>query len=634
MERMEHSLSAVVDLLRKQGPVRKRHIDFGPIAVQLLTCVQAIHERKHVVVDIKPENFMIARANNTKESLASRVRILDLALVQPWQSIGSHRPNTGTKGIVGTPLYASINVHNLETPSRRDDLESLGYVIAELLMRLSSGNNDMKLPWSDGKSDEDIGKLKEEFVVDAKSSFYKQLGDESVVKVFREYIEEVRSYSYKKTPDYEELSKVLMELRVPILTPLKNSKATRQTKIKRETAGQAKAKQKMSAGEVAAKQTTSSTASATKRKATTGTKRVTRSQTRDDEEDTTSPTKFQKDESYMETEVVIVDSEEEEEEEESYPNAQPQFADDDSFATAEMDWGTTLDENKEPVTDSKQAARVGVTVAVEAGPHKGQTIHLLKGSAESYVVGGNPKKSKSADNLLRLNKDSEIDDSHIRLELSVSKKLISVNATDLNSSNGTFVGNTEKIRKGKDYRLFRGGSLKIGNSVLVIKQLEPLSSTDEPIRTKASSKANFSTNQVLMRRGQDRDEKKPTKATPSEQKENDIPRLKRRGVQLVVTEGPHAGDSFELEHGGVETFLLGSKPSGSVGGVICLKKDKTLKASHVRLDLVVSRKLTVVSVSDKSKGATYVNRSAVSNGRAFINDQIKVGNTVLEIRPL
>ena len=212
--------------------------------------------------------------------------------------------------------------------------------------------------------------------------------------------------------------------------------------------------------------------------------------------------------------------------------------------------------------------------------------------------------------------------------------MISVNVTDLNSSSGSFVGNTEKIRKGKDYRIFRGGSVKIGSSLLVVKNLEPIPSTGTPGTSSASSKSNSSTKQVLSRRGQNNsgDKKKSSAAEQEQQKE--IPRIKRRGVQLVVTEGPHAGESFDLEHGGVEAFVIGSKPSTSVDSVICLKKDKSLKASHVRLELDVSKKFTVVSITDKSKGATYVNSSAVKNGRAFINDQIKVGNSVLEVRSL
>eukprot|EP00538_Stauroneis_constricta_P000950 CAMPEP_0119555038 /NCGR_PEP_ID=MMETSP1352-20130426/7368_1 /TAXON_ID=265584 /ORGANISM="Stauroneis constricta, Strain CCMP1120" /LENGTH=301 /DNA_ID=CAMNT_0007601733 /DNA_START=137 /DNA_END=1039 /DNA_ORIENTATION=+ len=184
MERMEMQLHDVVPELLRESKSGK--VSFGPVAAQLLKCVQSIHENRHIVVDIKPDNFMLApavpspgfptqkRAGRTKgktasaaagskaQQLAGRIRILDLALVQPIASVSkSHRPNEDKSSIAGTPLYSSINVHQGQTPSRRDDIEALAYVIAEMLMQLSAGGDaSIKLPWSNAKSDEEIGSMK------------------------------------------------------------------------------------------------------------------------------------------------------------------------------------------------------------------------------------------------------------------------------------------------------------------------------------------------------------------------------------------------------------------------------------------------------------------------------------------
>jgi hypothetical protein len=112
--------------------------------------------------------------------------------------------------------------------------------------------------------------------------------------------------------------------------------------------------------------------------------------------------------------------------------------------------------------------------------------------------------------------------------------------------------------------------------------------------------------------------------------------LKRVGVKLVVIAGPHKGESIDLESGGTEMLVLGSKPSSKTGAMYALKKDKGIQATHVVLELDVGKKMTTVRLIDKSNGNTYKNREKVrtSSTKAFLNDTIKIGDTMINITDL
>ena len=68
------------------------------------------------------------------------IYLIDFGLSKRYKNAdGKHCEQIQRKGLVGTPRYASINSHNGKELSRRDDLESLAY----MLIYLANGN----LPW-------------------------------------------------------------------------------------------------------------------------------------------------------------------------------------------------------------------------------------------------------------------------------------------------------------------------------------------------------------------------------------------------------------------------------------------------------------------------------------------------------
>lgn len=102
-------------------------------AKQLIDIFEAMHDHGLIHRDLKPENVML--------DSNGRLVLIDFGLATQWRlDSGRHVPRRDSQTFVGTPRYASVNVHEGVRCSRRDDIESIGY----LLTFLVAG----KVPWS------------------------------------------------------------------------------------------------------------------------------------------------------------------------------------------------------------------------------------------------------------------------------------------------------------------------------------------------------------------------------------------------------------------------------------------------------------------------------------------------------
>ena len=178
------------------------------IGVHILSGLNQLHTLGYLFVDVSPSNFMIDRKAVQKDMYFNddldKLYFIDFGLVEKYTEYmlsklmystailyflsskliravffdadNGQRENTHRVAPAGAPRYTSIAVQQGETPSRRDDLESLVYLRVlplfvttcglilifsmqgYVLLELCSLNN---LPWHDGVSNLDIISLKQ-----------------------------------------------------------------------------------------------------------------------------------------------------------------------------------------------------------------------------------------------------------------------------------------------------------------------------------------------------------------------------------------------------------------------------------------------------------------------------------------
>jgi casein kinase I family protein HRR25 len=154
------------------------------IGITIIELLRTIHDKGLIHRDIKPENFLLGLKNNNKN-----IYIIDFGFCKSYLIDNKHIPQKHTHNLIGSNTYASINAHNFIELSRRDDLESLGYMLIYFYLGT--------LPWQQ----QETSNTKERII------YLKHFVTESnrLPEVLHEYMIYVRNLSFEETPDYNNI---------------------------------------------------------------------------------------------------------------------------------------------------------------------------------------------------------------------------------------------------------------------------------------------------------------------------------------------------------------------------------------------------------------------------------------------
>lgn len=167
------------------------------IADQILSRLEQIHQKDIIHRDLKPENFLIS-----SDPSDDFIYLVDFGLSKKFKAKGIHIPYKQSVGLVGTARYASLNAHRGNDQSRRDDLESLGYILIYFL----KGH----LPWMNL-----IANTKEEkhrLIIEKKAKTSSAKLCEGVPFEFEQYLNYVRNLKFDEEPNYSFLKSLFRKV--------------------------------------------------------------------------------------------------------------------------------------------------------------------------------------------------------------------------------------------------------------------------------------------------------------------------------------------------------------------------------------------------------------------------------------
>ncbi|THG17749.1 hypothetical protein TEA_030165 [Camellia sinensis var. sinensis] len=169
------------------------------LADQMIVRIEYVHSKGFLHRDIKPDNFLMGLGRK-----ANQVYIIDFGLAKRYRdpTTSRHIPYRENKNLTGTARYASCNTHLGIEQSRRDDLESLGYVLLYFL----SGS----LPWQGLRAA--TKKQKYDKICEKKLSTPIEVLCKSHPVEFASYFHYCHSLTFDQRPDYGFLKRLFRDL--------------------------------------------------------------------------------------------------------------------------------------------------------------------------------------------------------------------------------------------------------------------------------------------------------------------------------------------------------------------------------------------------------------------------------------
>lgn len=205
---------------------------FNRMMSKIIDILENIHSNYVIHCDIKPQNFMIGKYGNYED-----IYLIDFGMSSFYldETHNHIKYKDNREHIIGTPKYISLNIHNGITPSRRDDLISLGYIYLLFFpffsistnhewnyfsqLKKENNNENVNMNKSSENNNKDtylpdthvlhyknqkIKQDKKDFIMNL-SKYYEE---DLYYKITNKYIQYCHHLNFETTPNYEALKRL------------------------------------------------------------------------------------------------------------------------------------------------------------------------------------------------------------------------------------------------------------------------------------------------------------------------------------------------------------------------------------------------------------------------------------------
>ena len=147
------------------------------IGIKIVLLLKTIHEKGLVHRDIKPDNFLF------ELNSYNQLYLIDFGFCKTYLDGNKHIEGKSINNLIGSLNYASLMSHRRHELSRRDDLESLSYMLFYFYLGC--------LPWNNDIEENVIERKKQEIITNPDCPL-----------VLLDFLRYIRTLEFKEKPNY------------------------------------------------------------------------------------------------------------------------------------------------------------------------------------------------------------------------------------------------------------------------------------------------------------------------------------------------------------------------------------------------------------------------------------------------